>query len=89
MVRRTPVFYANITRKLNSKGMKNVAEALENEFGTRVGPMPAPATPPAGQHGQLPTNCPKCGAPIHANEANWVDASTVECDFCGSLIRPE
>jgi hypothetical protein len=89
MVRRTPVFYANITRKLNSKGMKNAAEALEKEFGSRVGPLPVAVTPPAGQHGQLPTNCPKCGAPLHANEANWVDASTVECDFCGSLIRPE
>jgi inorganic triphosphatase YgiF len=89
MVRRTPVFYVNITRKLNNKGMKNEAEALEKEFGSRVGPMPAPVAPPAGLHGLLPTNCPKCGAPIHEKEANWIDTSTVECDFCGSLIRPE
>jgi len=89
MVRRTPVFYANITRKLTNKGMKNASEALVKEFGSRVGPILAAVTPPAGQHGLLPTNCPKCGAPIHGDEANWIDSSTVECDFCGSLIRPE
>ena len=89
MVRRTPVFYMNITGKLTRKGMKKEAEALEKEFGSRVGPMPAPVAPPAGQHGQLPTNCPKCGAPIHGTEATWIDSSTIECDYCGALIRPE
>ena len=89
MVRRTPIFYANMTRKLTNKGMKNASEALAKEFSSRVGPMPEPVTPPAGQRGRLPTNCSKCGAPIHGDEANWIDASTVECDYCGSLIRPE
>jgi hypothetical protein len=88
MVRRTPVFYANITRKLTSKGMNNASEVLAKEFGSRVEPMPAQVAPAAGQRGLLPTNCPKCGAPIHGEDANWVDNSTVECDFCGSLIRP-
>ena len=89
MARRTPVFYGNITRKLASKGMSLAAEALKTEFGNRVGPIPPPISPGTGQRRQLPTNCPKCGAPIHGNEANWVDPNTVECDFCGSLIRPE
>jgi len=88
MVRRTPVFYANITRKLNAKGMKDAADALMNEFGSKVGSTPAAIAPPAG-HGRLPTNCPKCGAPVHGDEAEWVDASTAECVYCGSLIRPE
>jgi len=88
MLRRTPVFFANITRKLADKGMKNAAEALTKEFGARVGPVPATPALPAG-HTRLPTNCPKCGAPIHADEADWVDASTVECNYCGSLIRSE
>ncbi len=89
MVRRTPVFYTNITRKLTNQGMKTITETLEKEFGSRVGPMPLPGNTPAGQHGQLPTNCAKCGAPIHGNEASWIDASTVECDYCGALIRAE
>ncbi len=88
MVRRTPVFYANITRKLNAKGMKNAADALMKEFGSKVGPIPASVAPPTG-HGRLPTNCPKCGAPIHGDEAEWVDTSTAECAYCGTLIRSE
>jgi hypothetical protein len=89
MVQRTPVFYTNITRKLTNNGMPNAAAALEKEFGSRVGAVPAPVSLAAGQHGRLPTNCSKCGAPIHADEATWVDANTVECDYCGSLIRSE
>ncbi|MGA2488985.1 MAG: hypothetical protein ABSF99_02190, partial [Anaerolineales bacterium] len=89
MVQRTPVFYANITRKLTNKGVPDAAAALAKEFGSRVGPVPPSVAPAGGQRGHLPTNCSKCGAPIHANEANWVDANTIECDYCGSLIRPE
>jgi hypothetical protein len=89
MVRRTPVFYANITRKLNNKGMKNAAEALSKEFGARIGQLPAAAAQAAVHHGILPTNCTKCGAPVHADDASWVDEQTVECDYCGSLIRAE
>ncbi len=87
MVNRTPVFFANITRKFNNKGMKNSASALQNEFGTRVGPLPPqPAQGPA-RRGVLPTNCPKCGAPIHSDEAAWIDNLTAECDYCGAAIR--
>jgi hypothetical protein len=89
MVQRTPIFYSNITRKLTNQGMPKAAAALVNEFGARVGPVPAPVTPAAGQRGRLPTNCSKCGAPIHADEINWVDTSTIECNYCGSLIRAE
>jgi hypothetical protein len=89
MVRRTPVFYANITSKFTKNGMPEAAADLAKEFGTRVGPIPAPVPPTAGGHGRLPTNCSKCGAPIHAAESNWVDKGTIECDYCGSLIRAE
>jgi hypothetical protein len=89
MVQRTPVFYTNITRKLTNLGMPKAAAALTNEFGFRVGSMPIPVSPAPGKRGQLPTNCSKCGAPIRADDATWVDASTVECNYCGSLIRAE
>jgi hypothetical protein len=89
MVRRTPVFYANITRKLNNHSMPKAAEALTQEFGGRVGPMPAHIRRAAGRGGNLPTNCSKCGAPILADEITWVDDRTIECNYCGSLIRKE
>lgn len=88
MVQRSPVFYTNITRKLSAHGMKNAAATLAQEFGNRVGAMPAPVPPPPSR-GQLPTNCPQCGGPIHASAANWIDATTAECEYCGALIRPK
>ena len=86
MIQRTPVFFANITRKFTKKSMKNAAEALLKEFGPVVGGMPAPA-PAAAPRASLPTSCPKCGAPLHGSEANWIDANTAECDYCGTSIR--
>ncbi len=89
MVNRTPVFYANILRKFTNKGMKSAVNSITAEFGSKIGPMPAQPTSGDSHLGQLPTNCLKCGAPIHKNDANWVDDQTIECDFCGSLIRSE
>jgi hypothetical protein len=89
MTRRTPVFYATISSKFSSNGMTEAAEILTKDFSASVDLLPTSNAFPAQPHNQLPTNCPKCGAPIHAEEANWVDKLTVECDFCGSQIRTE
>jgi hypothetical protein len=37
----------------------------------------------------LPTNCPKCGAPLHTDEIEWTDEITAECPYCGNAIRIE
>jgi hypothetical protein len=88
MNQRASMFYTNITRKMNEHGMKGSADQLEKEFGGQVRKLPAaPAAGAAQHHGVLPTNCTKCGAPIHGNEANWVDENTIECEYCGVLIR--
>jgi hypothetical protein len=89
MANRTPIFYTNITRKFKNKGMKSASETVISEFGSKIKPMSIQPTPAPSHQGQLPTNCSKCGAPIHKNDANWVDDQTIECDFCGSLIRSE
>ncbi|HEX7619922.1 MAG TPA: hypothetical protein VF359_01845 [Anaerolineales bacterium] len=88
MANRTSVFYVNITHKFTNKGMKSAADTLIREFGSKVGSVPARevTAPPLRQ---LPTNCPKCSAPIHKNDASWMDDQTIECDFCGSLIKAE
>ena len=89
MVNRTSVFYNNITRKFANRGMKSAADTLMAEFASKIGPMDAQPASTSSHQGQLPTNCTKCGAPIHKSDANWVDDQTIECDFCGSLIRSE
>lgn len=90
MIERAPVFFANITRKLNNKGMKNAADALVGEFGSRIAALPVVVTTTAAQkHGIPPTNCPQCGAAVHGERAKWIDSDTVECEYCGSPIRSE
>jgi hypothetical protein len=89
MVNRTSVFYTNITRKLTNKEMKAAADTLIIEFGSRAGSISAQAVPGPQPRGQLPTNCPKCGGPVHKNDANWLDDQIVECDYCGALIQSQ
>jgi hypothetical protein len=87
MVQRTPVFYANITHKLTNHGMKASADTLVREFGPVLGGLPVPTQPAAVQHASLPTNCPKCGAPLNSSEATWINSNTAECAYCGAGIR--
>lgn len=90
MVVRTPVFYANITHKFNNKGMTGAATALQNEFGGKVGSLPAQSqgsARPNVRRGVLPTNCPKCGGPIQSDSVSWIDNRTAECEYCGTPIR--
>ena len=35
----------------------------------------------------LPTTCPSCGGIIRADDIDWLDEVTAECDWCGSPIR--
>ena len=34
----------------------------------------------------LPTNCPRCGAPIRSNEIKWTSALSATCAYCGSNV---
>lgn len=48
------------------------------------------STPPGEgetNHPPLPLQCPACGASVHPDEVTWLDASTAECDYCGSALR--
>lgn len=38
---------------------------------------------------RLPTKCPACGAPLHADEVEWEDELTAACPYCGSAVRAE
>ena len=37
----------------------------------------------------LPTHCPGCGGPVRADEVDWLDDVTAECNWCGSPVRAE
>ena len=88
MVQRTPVFYANIVRKMGARNMTAAVSTLQKEFGEQVSALPAPA-PAAKPRGHLPTSCSQCGAPLRSDEVAWVDEVTAECVYCGALARAE
>jgi len=90
MVRRTSIFFTNITRKMTAKGMRVAADQLQREYGAQIAVQPVePQQENRQTHGMLPTNCPKCGATVHSDEVDWVDDNTVECEYCGTRIRIE
>ncbi len=37
----------------------------------------------------LPTHCPGCGAPVRADEIEWIDPQTAGCIYCGNPVRGE
>ncbi len=87
MARRAAMFYTNITRKMSAHGMKEAEVALRGEFADKVAGQTFEPRQAPHPHGTLPTDCPKCGAPVHGDDVNWVDEHTVECEYCGALIR--
>ncbi len=87
-----------VVQDLRSRGHEQQA----NEIAAWLNGQPAPEqetasfpgeTPPASVQAKrpprLPTRCPACGAPVDPRDVEWVDEATVECDYCGSLIRAE
>ncbi len=82
------IFFTNITRKMTTYGMSAAELALQSEFGSQISPLsgtPLSVRPRRSQ--LLPTNCPQCGAPLRAEQADWVDEDTIQCNYCSSLIR--
>jgi hypothetical protein len=88
--KRAKVFYFNIIQILANRDMKIAMTTLQHEFGEKLGAIQENlsaylVTSPI----QLPTNCPKCGAPINSREVHWLDKDTAECNYCGSRIRSD
>jgi hypothetical protein len=88
MVRRIGRFYPIIMEKFLAYNMTQAVAMLQNEFGEKIGAMPATtATTEPGKKDRLPTTCPKCGAPVHNTDVNWIDDQSAECIYCGSVLE--
>jgi hypothetical protein len=78
--------------ELNQRGLTAEASDLEAWL-KQIIPgsyTAAPVSSPAFSKPRLlPTNCPGCGGPIHADEVDWSDAYTAECAYCGTAVRAE
>ena len=34
----------------------------------------------------LPSDCPKCGAPVRGNEVTWTGPQSADCPYCGANL---
>jgi hypothetical protein len=49
-------------------------------------PKPAVATPAVHPTQRLPSECPKCSAPIRGAEVHWTGPESADCPYCGTNL---
>jgi len=98
--------YARLIQELNTRGMQTEADELQRQFQEQFGSpeidlgQPAPSPLPAqAKLRRLPAKCPGCGAPVRADEVDWITpdssqnapatAPSAECPYCGSVLYLE
>jgi hypothetical protein len=80
-----------LIQELTGRGLSGEASQIEAllKGSLPAGFVPASTAAAGNAKRTLPTNCQKCGAPLHGDEVEWTDEITAECPFCGSSIRAE
>jgi len=75
---------------LRARGLDAQAAALEQDAQARLAEIglslsSVPTEPPSPSQRHLPPACPQCGGPLRADEVEWIDSSSAECPYCGSV----
>ncbi len=81
-----------VVTELNEHGMTAEATEIANWLKTSLPAAPAgmaAATSTPAKKPVLPTHCPGCGGPVRADDVEWLDDVTAECNWCGSPMRAE
>jgi hypothetical protein len=60
----------------------------EPSGGVMPPPAPLPVNPAQVDHptGRLPSECPKCSAPVRGSEVHWTGAQSADCPYCGANL---
>lgn len=80
-----------VVTELSQRGLTGQAKQIEATLKTNLpaGFVPGPGAGLEKTKRVLPTNCPGCGGPLHADEVQRTDEITAECSYCGSSVRAE
>jgi hypothetical protein len=88
--RATPAM-PTIIAALRANGFAAQAAALEKEAADRLAKVNLKLGQPFGQGpagpGSIPASCPNCGGALRSDSAEWIDATSVECPWCGSTVK--
>ena len=78
-----------VVNELKDHGMAAEAQEIAEWLMTRfpVGTEARGGAPISTKKPILPATCPSCGGVVRADEVDWIDDITAECDWCGSPIR--
>ena len=76
---------------LRANGFSAQAATLEKEAMERLAKAGLKLGQPFGQ-GQgeaasIPASCPNCGGALRSDSAEWIEATSVECPWCGSTVK--
>lgn len=79
-------------RVLEERGRHKEAEELKKELEALTPPpgprrRPMPVGEPIIVREELPEKCPHCSAPLKDKEVDWVGPHTVECPYCGGVVK--
>jgi len=77
--------------ELKSRGLSQEATAVEAEINEMLAGVDTSAFQQvqAGKPANLPAKCPQCGGNVRRDEVEWIDATSAECDYCGSVLVQE
>lgn len=90
-----------IVQALENKGYHEQAQALRAEVEARLAEIPPERRPvppvraarwpffrhPDQKPRELPAQCSSCGAPVRPDEVTWLDQTSAECPYCGSVLK--
>ena len=80
-----------IVNELGQHGMTAEAQEVSQwlQKNTPASSVGTAASPSPSKKPVLPTHCPGCGGPLRADDVDWLDEATAECNWCGSPVRGE
>jgi tetratricopeptide (TPR) repeat protein len=73
---------------LRGQGFAAQANALEQEATKRLAKVGLTLQAmPMGAGRSLPATCPQCAGSLRSDDAEWIDATSAECPWCGSTVK--
>ncbi len=88
---RSSRMFGKLLKVVRDSPLAGQADALEQKVRSQVG---VPPKVPEGEvvvnrsmRRHLPSKCAACGAPVEADEVEFNEDGSVDCDHCGSILQ--